>query len=40
MRDYKVLQENRKTLSIHVLPDSKIVVKAPNKATSSEIEIL
>lgn len=38
MRDYKVLQENRKTLSIHVLPDSKIVVKAPNKATSSEIE--
>ena len=38
MRDYKVLQENRKTLSIHVLPDSKIFVKAPNKATSSEIE--
>ena len=38
MRDYKVLQEKRKTLSIHVLPDSKIVVKAPNKATSSEIE--
>ncbi len=38
MPDYKILQENRKTLAIHILPNSEIIVKVPNKATSSEIE--
>lgn len=36
--DYKLLQENRKTLAIHVLPSCEIIIKAPVEAKKSEIE--
>ena len=35
--EFELFQENRKTLSIEVLPTSKIRVKAPNNKNKQEI---
>ena len=34
---YKLIREKRKTLAIHVLPDTSVIIKSPNKTKDEEI---
>ena len=34
---YKLIREKRKTLAIHVMPDTSVIVKSPKKTTDEEI---
>jgi predicted metal-dependent hydrolase len=34
---YKIIRESRKTLAIHVMPDSGVIVKSPTQATDDEV---
>ena len=38
INDYKLLQENRKTMAIHIFPSRDIIVKVPSQATKNEID--
>ena len=34
---YKLIRERRKTLAIHIMPDTSVIVKSPHKTTDEEI---